>query len=126
MFSQREQGEPVDPSMLPDPVPDLDVVRVRVLCEAGGFRLLRREEPLLGLSDLEEPALRVSMTSRHNTILQLNRRYMQLCSPVWKCFLQAPGASYKLQNLKISLWAVEYLSRRRYFFDTARLFPGRN
>jgi hypothetical protein len=44
-----------------------------VLSEAGGFRLLRREEALLGLGDLEKSPLCLSVTSRHNIIRQLNK-----------------------------------------------------
>jgi hypothetical protein len=51
-----------------------------VLGEAGSLSLLRSEEALMSLGDLEEPSLCISMMSQHNTILQLNRGYMQVCS----------------------------------------------
>src|ERR1017187_9484046 len=59
MFGHRKQGEPVNPTILANPIPDLHVVGMGVLSEAGGFRLLRREEALLGLCDLERSPLRV-------------------------------------------------------------------
>ena len=78
MFGQREQGQPVYPPMFPDPVPDLHVVRMGVLGEAGSLRLLRREEALLGLGNLEEAPLCGSMKPRHDTILQTILRSMQV------------------------------------------------
>jgi len=65
MVSYRKQREPVDPTMFADPVSDLHMVGMGVLCEAGGFRLLRREEALLDLGDIKEPTLCISMMSRH-------------------------------------------------------------
>src|ERR1039457_299226 len=73
MFAHRIQGEPVNPTILANPVPDLQVVGMGVLSEAGGFGLLRREEALLGLGDLEKSPLCLSVTSRHDTIRQLNK-----------------------------------------------------
>jgi hypothetical protein len=55
--------------MLPDPVPDLHVIGMGVLGEAGSLRLLRGEEALLGFGNLEKPPFRVSVTSGHSTIL---------------------------------------------------------
>jgi hypothetical protein len=73
MFGHRKQGEPVNPTILANPVPDLHVVGMGILSEAGGFGLLRREEALLGLGDLEKSPLCLSVTSRHDTIRQLNK-----------------------------------------------------
>lgn len=77
MFCYREQGEPVDSPMFADPVPDLHMLGMGVLSEAGGFRLLGGEEALLDLGDLEEPPLCIAVMSRHNTILQLKIGFMQ-------------------------------------------------
>ena len=50
---RREQGESVDAAVLTDPVPDLDVVGMRVLGESSRLGLLRGEESLL-LSAISE------------------------------------------------------------------------
>jgi len=49
-----------------------------ILGKTGGLRLLGSEEALLRLGDLEKPPFRFTMTSWHNTILQLNRYFMQV------------------------------------------------
>src|SRR6266540_2868111 len=51
--------------MLSDPVPDLHMIGMSVLGETSSLRLLRGEEALLGLSDLEKSSLCLAMTSRH-------------------------------------------------------------
>ena len=75
-ISCRKQREPVDAAVLTDPVPDLHMIRMRVLGESGRFGLLRGEEALLLLGELEEPPRRLSVRLGHNTILQLSCCYI--------------------------------------------------
>jgi hypothetical protein len=49
-----------------------------ILGKTGGLRLLGSEEALLRLGDLEKPPFRFTMTSWHNTILQLKGYFMQV------------------------------------------------
>ena len=67
-----KQSEPVDTAVLADPVPDLHMVGMGVLGEPGSLGLLRGEEALLLLGDLEEPPRRFAVRLGHNTILQLS------------------------------------------------------
>ena len=67
-----KQGESIDTAMLANPVPDLDVVRMGVFGESGCLGLLRREESLLLLGNLEKPSRRFAVRLGHNTILQLS------------------------------------------------------
>ena len=69
---RREQGEPVDAAVLTDPIPDLDVVGMRVLGESRRLGLLRGEESLLLLGYLKKPPRGFPMRLGHNTILQLS------------------------------------------------------
>ena len=71
-ISCRKQSEPVDATVLADPVSDLDVVRMSVFGESGCLGLLRGEEALLLLGDLKEPPRRFAVRLGHNTILQLS------------------------------------------------------
>ena len=71
-ISRRKQSEPVDTAVLADPVPDLDVIRMGVFGESGSLGLLRGEEALLLLGDLEEPPRCFAVRLGHNTILQLS------------------------------------------------------
>ena len=71
-ISRRKQSEPVDPPVLADPVPYLDMIGVSVLSEAGCLGLLGGEEPLLLFSELEETPRRFTVRLSHNTILQLS------------------------------------------------------
>jgi hypothetical protein len=80
MFPRGEEGKSVDSPIFPNPIPGLHMVRMGVLSESGSLGLLRSEETLMSLSDLEEPSLCISMISLHNTILQLNRGFMQICA----------------------------------------------
>ena len=52
----RKQGEPVDAAVLTDPVPDLHMIRMRVLGEASRFSLFRGEEALLLLGESRRAA----------------------------------------------------------------------
>ncbi len=58
--------------MLANPVPDLDVIRMGVFGEPGSLGLLRGEEALLLLGNLEKPPRRFAVRLGHNTILQLS------------------------------------------------------
>lgn len=58
--------------MFADPISRLHMVRMGVLSESGQFRLLRREEPLLLLSKVEEPLRRFAVRLSHDTILQIS------------------------------------------------------
>ena len=68
---RRKQRDPVNAAVLADPIPDLHVIRVCVFGESCRLGLLRGEEALLLLGDLEEPPRRFAMRLGHNTILQL-------------------------------------------------------
>jgi hypothetical protein len=55
MLSCWKQSEPINATVLPDPVPGLHMIRMGVLRETGGLGLLGREKALLVLRDLIEP-----------------------------------------------------------------------
>jgi hypothetical protein len=61
---RRKQGESVDTAVLPDPVPDLHMIGMGVLCESSGLGLLRGEEALLLLGELEAAPRRFTMRLR--------------------------------------------------------------
>ena len=71
-ISRRKQCETVDTTVFADPIPDLHVVGMGVFGESGRLGLLRGEEALLLLGELEEPPRRFSVRLGHNTILQLS------------------------------------------------------
>ena len=71
-ISHRKQSESVDAAVLTDPVPNLHVVGMGILGESSRLGLLRGEEALLLLGDLEEPPRRFAVRLGHNTILQLS------------------------------------------------------
>jgi len=68
----REQRQTVDAAVFPDPVPGLYVVRMRIFGKSGRLGLLRGEEALLLLGEIEEPPRRLSVRLGHCTILQLS------------------------------------------------------
>ncbi len=70
-ISDREEREPIDPSVLPDPVTSLNVIRMGIFREARRFSLLGREETLLLLRSLEEAPGCIKMRLSHSTILQI-------------------------------------------------------
>ena len=59
MIRLREVGEPINSSVLTDPVPCLNMVGMSVLCEPRGLCLLGCEEALLCLGSLVEALERV-------------------------------------------------------------------
>jgi len=71
-ISRRKQSEPVDTTVLADPVPYLHVIGMCVFRKPGRLGLLRGEEALLRLRELEEPPRRFAVRLGHNTILQLS------------------------------------------------------
>jgi hypothetical protein len=71
-ISRRKQSEPVDTTVFTGPIPDLDVVRMGVFGKSSRFGLLRGEEALLLLGNLEKPSRRFAVRLGHNTILQLS------------------------------------------------------
>ena len=71
-INHRKQSEPVDTAVLADPVPYLHMIGVCVFGESGRLGLLRGEETLLLLDELEEPPRRFTVRLGHNTILQLS------------------------------------------------------
>jgi hypothetical protein len=64
--SPREEREPVDSTVLPDPVPNLNVIRMSIFGESRRFRLLGREETLLLLRSLEKESGCGTMGLRHD------------------------------------------------------------
>jgi hypothetical protein len=58
--------------MFADPVPSMHMIGMGVLCESGHLGLLRSEEALLLLGEIEEPPRRLSVRLGHCTILQLS------------------------------------------------------
>src|SRR5271170_3272628 len=54
-LASREAGQPIDSTMLTNPVSRLNVVRVSILREPGSFSLFCREKTLLVFCDLVEP-----------------------------------------------------------------------
>jgi hypothetical protein len=70
-LASRKACQPIDSSMLTNPVSRLNVVRVSILREPRSFSLLGREETLLVFCNLVEPLGSFFASSRHNTILQL-------------------------------------------------------
>ena len=70
-ISCGKQGEAVNPSVLPNPVPCLYMIGVRVFSESGRLGLLGCEESLLLLSNIEELPGSFAVRLCHNTILQL-------------------------------------------------------
>jgi hypothetical protein len=68
---QWELRETVDPTMFADPIPCLHMIGMSIFGESGCFGLLRSEEPLLLLSEIEEPQRRFSVRLSHDTILQI-------------------------------------------------------
>ena len=71
-IGDRKQSESIDPAMLTDPVSNLDVVGMGIFGKSSRLGLLRCEEALLLLGDLEEPPGRFAVRLGHNTILQLS------------------------------------------------------
>ena len=69
---RREQRQMVDAAVFPGPVPGLHMVGMRIFGESGRLGLLRSEEALLLLGEIEEPPRRFSVRLSHNTILQLS------------------------------------------------------
>jgi hypothetical protein len=70
-LASRKAGEPIDSSMLTNPVFRPNVVRVSILRESRSFSLLGREETLLVHRYLIEPLGGSSASISHCTILQL-------------------------------------------------------
>ena len=64
-------GEPIDSPMLTNPITDLNVVGMRVLCKAGNLGLLRCKEPPLALCEVVEVLCSRLAPFCHDTILQL-------------------------------------------------------
>jgi len=69
---RRKQRQAVDTAVFPDPVPGLHVVGMRIFGKSGRLGLLRSEEALLLLGEIEEPPRRLSVRLGHCTILQLS------------------------------------------------------
>src|SRR6266567_6163598 len=67
----REQRQAVDAAVFADPVPGLRMVGMCIFSESGRLGLLRSEEALLLLGEIEEPPRRLSVRLSHYTILQL-------------------------------------------------------
>lgn len=57
MIRRREQRQPIDASVLANPVADGDVIRMDVFGKARSLGLLGCKEPLLALGDLIEPSM---------------------------------------------------------------------
>ncbi len=70
-LASGKAGQPIDSSMLTNPVSRLNVVRMSILRESRSFSLLRREETLLGFRYLVEPLGGLSPRFSHGTILRL-------------------------------------------------------
>jgi hypothetical protein len=70
-LTSRKAGQPIDFSMLTNPVSRLNVVRVSILREPGSFSLFGREETLLAFRYLVEPLGGFLSLFFHSTILQL-------------------------------------------------------
>jgi hypothetical protein len=68
----REQRQAVDAAVFPYPVPGLHVVGMRIFGKSGSLGLLRSEEALLLLGEIEEPPRRLSVRLSHRTRLQLS------------------------------------------------------
>ena len=68
---RREQRQAVDAAVFAVPVPGLHMVGMRIFGESGRLGLLRSEETLLLLGEIEEPPRRLSVRLGHDTILQL-------------------------------------------------------
>lgn len=68
---QRELREPVESSMFANPVACMHVIRVSVFRESSCSGLLRCEESLVLLSELEEALGRFSVRLSHDTVLQV-------------------------------------------------------
>jgi hypothetical protein len=62
--------ETIDAAMFPDPISCLHMIGMGILSESGSFGLLRREEPLLMLSNIEEPLRCFPVRASHDAILQ--------------------------------------------------------
>src|SRR5712692_8307381 len=101
MFAWWKKGEAVDSAIFAHPVPDLHMIRMRILGEARGLRLLRCEEPLLALSNLKEPPLSIAVIPWHDTILQLNHCFMQIVP-----LLRKPRQEHGFEHLDSRLWAI--------------------
>ena len=71
MIGWWKEREPVDSTVLANPIAGLNMIRVGVLRESGSPRLFCGEEALLSLRDLEEAPLRFTVIS-HDTILQIS------------------------------------------------------
>ena len=71
-ISHWEQREPVDATVLADPVPNLHVIGMSFLRKSGGFGLFSSEEALRLFGDLDEPPRCFSMRLGHYTVLQLS------------------------------------------------------
>ena len=99
---RREQRQAVDAAVFPDPVPGLHVVGMGIFGESGRLGLLRSEEALLLLGEIEEPPRRFSVRMSHDTILQLS------C-----CFVSHENWRH--------VHPCELRSRQHYAFNT--LFP---
>ena len=71
-FRCRKLRQAVDTAVFPYPVPGLHMIGVRIFGESSRLGLLRREEALLLLGEIEEPPRRFSVRLSHDTILQLS------------------------------------------------------
>src|ERR1035438_311608 len=69
---RREQRQAVDAAVFPAPVSGLHVVGMRIFGKSGRLGLLRGEEALLLLGEIEEPPRCLSVRLGHCTILQLS------------------------------------------------------
>src|SRR6267378_6718005 len=61
-------GQPINTTMLPDPVSDFDMIGMGFSCESCPHCLLGGEEPLLRLRYFVEPSCCFFVWSRHSTI----------------------------------------------------------
>ncbi len=73
----RVQRQAVDATVFADPVPCLDVVGMRIFGKSGRLSLLRSEEALLLLGEIEESPRRLSVRLSHYTILHLSWRFVR-------------------------------------------------
>ena len=69
---RREQRQAIDAAVFPDPVSGLHMIGMRIFGKSGRLGLLRGEEALLLLGEIEEPPRRFSVRLGHSTILQLS------------------------------------------------------
>jgi hypothetical protein len=70
-LASRKAGQPIDSSMLANPVSSLNVVWVSILREPRSFSLLGREKTLLAFCNPVEPLGGFFALFPHSTILQL-------------------------------------------------------